>query len=48
MKQEKEICDAKFDVLTAVKINVGVFWVVTPCSAVDFCSLAEDGGRKIL
>jgi len=50
----------RFEVFTAVKIQVEVFWVVTPCSVAvghqrfgggGLCSLhlyREAGGRKIL
>jgi len=30
------ICDISFEVFTAVKIQVEVFWVVTPCSVVGY------------
>jgi hypothetical protein len=38
------LVDTVFPVFTAVKIEVEVFWVVTPCSSND----PEDGGSKVL
>jgi hypothetical protein len=39
---------AKFEVFTAVKIHVEVFWVVTPCSVVVGYQHPEDRSRIYL
>jgi hypothetical protein len=39
---------AKFEVFTAVKTQVEVFWVVTLCSVSIFTLQREDGGSMVL
>jgi hypothetical protein len=38
----------RFETLTAVKMSILVFWVVTPCGLVDRYQRFGDGGSMLL